>query len=251
VLYSLGDTSELYANVSRLYEAPTTFEMEDDVRGGNATLDAMHGTVYEIGTRSRAANANAGTRWHWDVSAYYAQIRDEILSVDDPAAPGNSLTTNIDETIHAGLEALVGASFALGSGGRHRLEPLVSLTLNEFSFDSDPVYGDNDLPAAPEYAVRGELMYRHAGGLYAGPTFDVVGERCADFSNTYTVDSYELLGLRIGYNAQKWEVFGEVRNLLDEDYIATVGVLNVAPADARVLYPGAPLSAYAGVRWQF
>jgi hypothetical protein len=28
-------------------------------------------------------------------------------------------------------------------------------------------------------------------------------------------------------------------------------VLNVAPANARVLYPGAPLSAYAGVRFSF
>jgi hypothetical protein len=33
------------------------------------------------------------------------------------------------------------------------------------------------------------------------------------------------------------------RLVLDEDYIATLGVLNVAEADARVLYPGAPLSA--------
>ena len=28
--------------------------------------------------------------WHWDVAAYYARIRDEILSVDDPAAPGTA-----------------------------------------------------------------------------------------------------------------------------------------------------------------
>ena len=50
---------------------------------------------------------------------------DEILSVDDPAAPGNSLTTNVDSTIHAGLEALVGMSIAAGGG---RIEPLLSVT---------------------------------------------------------------------------------------------------------------------------
>ena len=87
--------------------------------------------------------------------------------------------------------------------------------------------------------------------FYVGPTFDLVGRRYADFANTYQVDSYGLLGLRGGYAGKTWELFGEVRNLLDEDYIATVSVLNVASPDARVLYPGAPVSAYVGLRMQF
>jgi iron complex outermembrane receptor protein len=148
LIYTLSERSEAFASVSRLYEPPTTFELENDVRGNNATLDAMHGTVYELGMRSSLAEADE-IGWRWDISAYYAQVRDEILSVDDPAAPGNSLTTNIDRTTHAGLDALVGASFALAGSDRHRIEPLVSLTVNAFTFDSDPVYGNNDLPAAP------------------------------------------------------------------------------------------------------
>jgi iron complex outermembrane receptor protein len=245
---TLDDAGELYGNVSRLFEAPTTFEMEDDVRGGNATLDPMSGVVAEIGWRS-GSRPSAGARWTWDVSAYYGWISDEILSMDDPAAPGNSLTTNIDKTTHAGLEALVGAAFPLG--GRHRLEPQVSVSLNRFHFAADPVYGDNRLPAAPTYAVRGEILYRHAGGLYVGPTFDFVGERYADFANTYGVDGYALMGLRAGFSGRRFEVFGEVRNLFDEDYVATVSVLNAAGPNARVLYPGAPLSAFVGARYSF
>lgn len=42
-----------------------------------------------------------------------------------------------------------------------------------------------------------------------------------------------------------------MRNLLDENYIATLSVLNVASPDARVLYPGAPVSAYVGLRMEF
>jgi iron complex outermembrane receptor protein len=94
-------------------------------------------------------------------------------------------------------------------------------------------------------------MYHNAGGLYAGPTFDLVGRRYADFANTYRVDSYALLGLRGGYARETCELFGEVRNLLDENYIATLSVLNVASPDARVLYPGAPVSAYVGLRMEF
>ena len=125
VIYALNDSNELFASASRLYEAPTTFELEDDLRGSNATLDAMHGEVLEVGLRG-SSGAEGDVRWNWDVSAYYARLNDEILSVDDPAAPGNSLTTNVDSTIHAGLEALVGASFAAGGG---RIEPLLSVTL--------------------------------------------------------------------------------------------------------------------------
>ena len=248
VIASLNDAGELYGNVSRLFEAPTTFEMEDDVRGGNATLDPMKGTVAEVGWRSTPSQSQ-GIRWTWDFAAYYARISDEILSMDDPNAPGNSLTTNIDKTTHAGVEGLVSAS--VGLGGRHRIDPLVSITLNRFKFDGDPVYGNNDLPAAPTYAARGEVLYKHASGFYAGPTFDFVGRRYADFANSYTIDGYELIGLRAGVSGRRWEVFGEVRNMFDTDYIATVSVRNVAAADARVLYPGAPASAYTGVRFSF
>jgi len=248
VIFSLNDMGEAYGNVSRLFEAPTTFQMENQVPGGDPLLDPMTGTVLEFGLRS-TAGPSAGTQWNWDIAAYYARISDEILGTDDPAAPGNTLVTNIDKTIHAGFEALVGASIL--AGDEHRIEPQVSLTINNFRFAGDPAWGDNDLPAAPPYAVRGELLYRNARGFYVGPTFDLIGERYVNFANTYTVDGYGLMGLRAGLTRARWEVFGEVRNLFDTEYIATVGVVNPAPSNARVLYPGAPVSAYTGVRYSF
>ena len=42
------------------------------------------------------------------------------------------------------------------------------------------------------------MLYRHASGFYAGPTFDFIGRRYADFANSYSVDGYELMGLRAG-----------------------------------------------------
>ena len=248
-LYDLSDGITLFTNASRLFEPPTNFELEDDIRGGNDTLDPMYGYVIEIGGRGEH-QVGAASQWYWDVAFYYSQIHDEILSVDDPLAPGTSLSANVDNTIHAGVETLFGASLALDQAEQHRIEPTLSLTLNDFSFDGDDIYHDNDLPAAPGYALRGELLYRNASGVYIGPTFDMIDDRYADFSNTYKVESYELIGLRAGYNNQRWEVFAEATNLLDKDYVALVSVRNVASADAAVIYPGAPLSIYAGVRIQ-
>jgi iron complex outermembrane receptor protein len=248
VIASLNEAGEVYGNVSRLFEAPTTFQMIDDVRGGNTTLEPMSGTVVEAGWRSRPSQS-PGIRWNWDVAAYYARISDEILSLDDPNAPGNPLVTNIDHTTHAGLEAFISSSIA--AGDRHRVEPRVSFAVNQFHFDKDRLWGDNRLPAAPTYATRGEVLYRHAGGFYAGPTFDFIGKRYVDFANAYTVDGYGLMGLRAGFTSSRWELFAEVRNLFDEDYIATVSVLHIAGPNSRVLYPGAPISAYTGVRVGF
>ncbi|MBP6683381.1 MAG: TonB-dependent receptor [Halioglobus sp.] len=248
-LYDLSDGITLFTNASRLFEPPTNFELEDDIRGGNDTLDPMYGYVIEVGGRGEH-QVGAASQWYWDAACYYSQVHDEILSVDDPLAPGTSLSANVDNTIHAGVETLVGASLALDRAEQHRIEPTLSLTLNDFSFDDDAIYEDNDLPAAPGYAVRGELLYRHASGVYIGPTFDMIDDRYADFSNTYKVDSYELIGLRAGYTNQRWEVFAEATNLLDKDYVALVSVRNVASPDAAVIYPGAPLSFYAGIRFQ-
>src|SRR5690606_36418473 len=161
--------------------------LEDDVRGDGSTLDAMNGYVAEVGIRG-ALDLEGAAAWHWDVSLYYARIRDEILSVEDPSAPGTSLSANIGRTIHAGVEALV--------GGR----------LSALACARDAARGDNGLPVAPDYAIGGEVMCRHASGFFGGPTFDLVGSRYADFSNTYRVASYSLLGLRAGIGREDWEL---------------------------------------------
>lgn len=247
VIRGLGGGSEWYASVSRIFEAPTNSQLVDDVAANDTALDPMHGTVVETGLRGGTRRGE--TRLTWDVSAYYTALRDEILSVDDPAASGTALSTNIDRTTHAGIEALVGASFALAGG--HRIEPLLSVTLNAFSFDSDPAYGDNRLPAAPRYFARGEVLYRHASGFYIGPTFDFVGRRYVDFANSYDVGGYALLGARAGYELERWELFAEARNLRDEEYFAAITVLDRADLGSRTLYSGAPRSLYFGARYQF
>jgi iron complex outermembrane receptor protein len=209
--------------------------------------------VLEVGSRGAVDAGTAG--WHWDVALYWRRLKDEILSRDDPAAPGTSQSFNVDRTVHAGVEALLGASFALDANGAHRIEPLVNLTLNHFRFDGDATYGDRDLPAAPKVALKGELLYRHASGFFIGPTFDHSGRRWADFSNTYKVAATTLWGLRAGYASDTWEVFADARNLGDKAHVSQISVLDAAPANAdataAILAPGEPRSLYVGARLKF
>lgn len=248
VIYQLTPASQLFANVSRTYEAPTLYELQDDTATGPAPtlLDAMKGTVLEVGSRGELDAGSA--RWHWDVAMYWGRLKDEILSRD---VGGVSQSLNVDRTVHAGVEALLGASFALDAAGAHRIEPLVNLALNRFRFDGDGTYGNRDLPAAPKLALKGEVLYRHASGLFFGPTFDRVGRRWADFSNTYAVAAYTLWGLRAGYATKSWEVFADARNLGDKAYVSQFSVMDAAPSTAAILTPGEPRSLYVGARFRF
>lgn len=249
VLRDVGRSATLYGNLSKLFEPPTNYELEDNAAGGSATLNAMTGTVLEFGAR-RLAGGHDSWGWKWDVSLYYAEIDDAILAVEDPDAPGTSLVTNIDNAIHAGLEAVFGAMFPLGPGGA-TVEPILSVTVNELRFDHDALYGRNRLPAAPRHFVRGEVLYRSARGWHVGPTFDVVGPRWADFANTYRIDSHTLVGLRGGWANDRWQAFAELRNLTDRAYVVTHSVRAAARPDDAILNPGEPRSAYVGFQVRF
>lgn len=251
LIRQLTPDSQLYASVGRLYQSPNTFDLDNArmERGPAATLDAMHGTSYELGVRGASDTTGPAPRWHWSVGSYYERIRDEIFSIDNPAAPGISLTANLPRTIHAGVEAEASATLPLAAGGY--LEPRVSASWNAFSFDHDPVYGSNRLPSAPRYALHAELIYHTSNGFYVGPTLDTTGSRYADFANSYRVGGYTLVGLRGGLRRGRWELYAEADNLLDRRYAVSVGVLDRAGPDAAVLNPGAPRSIYLGARYRY
>jgi iron complex outermembrane recepter protein len=244
-IFAMGGNAQWFTSASRSYEVPTTFELVDEADGSGNPLDPMHGVVFETGLRGTTVRGT--THLNWELATYYTALRDEILSID---VNGTSSATNIDRTTHAGIEALAGASFAIGEGG-HRIEPLLNFAFNAFAFDSDATYGNNRLPSAPRWFARGELMYRNARGFSAGPTFDFVGARHVDFANTYRVGSHGLLGARASFRSNNWELFAEGRNLLDKRYVATVAVKDEVNPGMQILFPGAPRSVHAGASYRF
>lgn len=78
-----------------------------------------------------------------------------------------------------------------------------------------------------------------------------MGKRYADFSNTYEVYAYTLLGFLTGWSNDRVNVYLDMRNVLDENYVATVGVRTTAAANDAILNPGEGRAAYAGVEVRF
>ncbi|HEY1180999.1 MAG TPA: TonB-dependent receptor, partial [Rhodocyclaceae bacterium] len=243
LLYQQSRDLQLFANLSRSYEPPSFGELT----GGTRPLinQAQRGTTLEIGSRGQSRNVD------WDVSAYYARIKDELMQTQVFAA-GNSgasapQTVNADNTIHAGIE------FGLTARLPADLEWRSNLLLNRFRFDGDPSFGNNTLPGVPRALLRAELLHRKAA-FYAGPTIEAASSTTVDMTNSTSAPGYAIFGFKFGQqNAKGMSWFIEGRNLGDRKYAATTAVVrdfNAPGTDQAVYLPGDGRSVYAGIQWR-
>ena len=238
VRQELTSDIQVYGNVSGSYEPPTFGELAG---GPNVTpVSAQRAHTAEIGTRGTARQAWGTMRW--DVSLYRAQVRDELLALND--ASGNPLgTTNAGKTIHQGVEAGLEASIGRQWTAR------AAYQLNDFRFDDDRVFGNNRLAGVPRHFATGELLYRMDNGFYLGPNMRLASSANVDHANTLKAAGYAVYGFKIGQRVTRnvtW--FIDARNLTDKVYAATTGVIaDARGADSRQFYPGDGRAVYAGV----
>jgi iron complex outermembrane receptor protein len=172
--------------------------------------------------------------------------------------PGN--TINAGKTTHQGVE--FGLSYDvlrnLATANDTRFDRLVlrnNFFWNDFRFKNDPTFGDRLLPGYAPYYYRGELMYEHPCGFYVGPNVEWSPVRyAADMARTTFADPYALLGFKLGYKTHKGvSFFAEVRNITDETYSPTTGVVTnaAAPGAGAVFLPGDGRAFYAGVEFKW
>ncbi|KQT38161.1 TonB-dependent receptor [Methylophilus sp. Leaf414] len=244
VLYQLQPQVQLFANASRSFEPPSFGELNSLVV---SSLNAQKGTTFEIGSRGNSEFID------WDIALYQARLQDELLQVGAVGSPFANQTINAGKTIHRGLE------FGLTGRLPYSLQWRSSLLINDFKLDGDPTFGNNRLPGIQRSLLRAELLYRGSDFLenfYIGPTIEWSPQRYnVDFAETLYADSYFLWGIKAGQKiSQHWSWFVEGRNLADQKYAATTGVI----ADARraftspaQFFPGDGRTAYLGVTWTY
>lgn len=245
VRQDLADHAQVYANVSRSYEPPSFGEI---TAVGNITgllaLDAQQAVTAEVGTRGELERAS------WDISAYYAWIRDELISYQ--VAPNVSRTINADHTVHAGLE--VGGEVVpcenLVANDRLRLR--AAYLLNWFHFVDDAQFGNDAIAGVPPQYLHLEALYEWNGGWYAGPSTQVVQAAYVDHANTTEAPGWATVGAKAGYRGSHgFSGWIEVRNLLNQNYSQTYGVVTTANASSAVYNPGDGRSFYAGAGWRW
>lgn len=226
ITYQVSSAAQLFGGV---YKAFGPAQTADSLAGfTDQQLEAERSVNYEIGLRG------AVNKTRYELTAFRMDFENQII-------PANSNTdfqkTNGGKTLHQGIEAALG--FDLGAG---------------FNFDTNATYiadahyvgdrykanGSLDIPGGnrvtytPEWIVNASLGYKN-GGLRTALTANYMSAQFTDAANTTDIaentsgfftgqiDAYTTFDLNAYYTLNKqFSVFGAVKNLTDERYIASL-----------------------------
>jgi iron complex outermembrane receptor protein len=266
-VYRTTETSQLYFNASRAYEAPLNLELLSSVNAngslntGFLNLDAQRAWQLELGHRGTSSDK----RYNWDVTVYDLEMQKEILA---SVINNQSTFQNANSTRHTGVEAgggmvLTRGLFAREERGRmDSLQTRVAYTWSRFKFTDDVRGGGiggpnvliakdgNTVAGMPEHALNVELRYDHPAGWWIAPIAEwSLSGFYTDYLNTIKNPSYFVLHLRSGWNiGEHWVLFAEGRNLTDKTY---AGAVVVNDQFNRFANPAFGISGFAGVEYKF
>lgn len=243
LLFEPSGDVQLFANYSRSHELPgfsevnqVPFAVGGVVAPGFVDLDPQRAWTIEIGTRGSAGPVR------WDVTAYRADIRGELLQFDQ--GPGVlAATFNAGRTRHQGVEAGLGLT----------LSPWLALRgvwqWSDFTFRGDRQFDDNRLPVVPEHAIRGEATIG-TDRLSVSPVVEWVPRGAfADYRNTTRVPGYALLGASARARLDdRFTLFVDARNLTGRKAIGDISAVVGATAASAIYYPVERRAVYGGVR---
>jgi iron complex outermembrane receptor protein len=244
VLFDATPQVQLYANYSRSAEFPGFGEVFQTVNGVSTfigAIDPQTAWTAEIGTRGKTG------RLSWDVSAYRAIVKGELLQYNVDVNAGIPASTfNADHTLHQGIEA----GLTLDAADWLRLRQV--WMYSDFRFRDDAVFGDNRLPVVPRHVLRSEVRLG-SETLHVAPSVEWVPQGAyADYANTTRTRGYALLGVTAGATlASGIDVFLDARNLTGKKAIGDISAtLSATPASA-IYYPVERRAIYGGVRARF
>ncbi|MCH7749853.1 MAG: TonB-dependent receptor [Acidobacteria bacterium] len=279
-----GDAVSVFGRYAESNRAPTAAELScadpnEPCRVPNAfisdpPLEQAVARSVEGGARGRAGSTT-GQRVAWSATVYRTRIADDILFIASPELRGTGFFQNGGDTLRVGLDLDL-------SGRIHRMDWFASYGLVHATFESPLTLPSNEtindaateegtiavapgdrLPGIPRHSVKAGV------GVALSSTWDIAVETVLTSSRVFVgdegndqaeVDGYGLVNVRMSYQATDTVVlFLRLDNLLDTEY-ETFGVLaeieiELAEApgasDPRFVSPGAPRSAFAGVRFRF
>jgi len=242
LVFAPSQRLNLYANLSRAFETPSTTEFANPDGGGfNPGLDAQVARGLEFGARGELTG-----RWRYEVTLYRLDVDDELVPFQRPGDE-RVFYENAGASSRRGLELLLAGE--LGAGFETTLAySRASLEFDDFRDADGNRFDGNDIPGNPGSQLFVELAWRGAGGLYLIADCLLVGEFYADNANAVEIDRYEVANLRGGvdWRTPRWSVspFVGVNNLFDESYFG-----NVRPNGAfgRFYEPAPERNLYAGV----
>ncbi|WP_127471601.1 TonB-dependent receptor family protein [Thiomicrorhabdus aquaedulcis] len=246
VTYQVSPAAQVFGGVYKAFAPAVT---ADALTGyEDQQLEAERSVNYEIGVRGAVDTTR------YELAAFQMNFENQII-------PANSNSdfqkTNGGKTLHQGIEAALG--FELGGG--FSLDTNVTYVANaqyvgnRYKANGDLDIADgNRVTYTPEWIMNASLGYKN-GGLNTALSANHMSAQFTDTANTkeiaentsgfFTgqVDAYTTLDLNAHYTVDKQlSVFGAVKNLTDERYIASL---------RQGIYAGPDRSFELGAKYKF
>ena len=231
----------VYATIGTAFQTPTTTELGNpNGPGFNPDIQPQTSVTYEIGGRA-----------HWpgslitEASTYYITVDDELVQFESPN--GRAAFRNAGRSRRYGLEL---------DWQARPLTPLrwsgaVTLLRSEYTDYQvgDLNFAGNDEPGIPQWWIYQELRYDHPLGIFAALEAFLVDGYFVNDANTASTATYELVNLRLGYQAtlgDHWTVapFVGFNNLANQSYIGTA---RLNALGGRYFEPAPTFNSYAGI----
>lgn len=249
LIWQAGTNWQLFGNLSRSAEPPTFGDLQFARENDLARLRPQRATTLELGARGEAAGVT------WNASVYRAHLKNELQCISSSFNVCDR-TTNLDRTVHQGVEAglqwiALRNVFTRAPQADH-VRIAAAWTWSDFRFRRDPQWGDNRIPGVPRHFLRAEAIYHHPSGFYFGPGIEWVPQAYyVDNANTLGTRAYLLPGVRAGRDFGAWSFYLEARNLTNRKYIASASITDRAAPDAALFEPGTGRSLFAGLQTRF
>jgi iron complex outermembrane receptor protein len=264
-VYDLNDRAELFGaasqNVRALIGSATGTSPFSASQAGfeqiRDTIKPETATTFELGLRFRD-DVLEGV-----VSAYHVKFNDRLLAIQQGSAiigAFNALA-NVGSVTSRGIE----------TGVDWQLHPLVnwynSASFNESTYDDDFTSGTTlvrtkgkTVVDSPRWMFNSELGFDNEN-TFAKLHLKYTSAREYTFLNQGNVDGYSIMNLSAGYRFGQVGALRDltaqldVTNLLDKDYISTVGSGGFGNADAngtaQTLLPAAPRQLFLSLKASF
>ena len=165
---------------------------------------------YEIGAKSRFLD----NKLIVNGSVYYMDISE--MQVSQTFSPVEVYITNAAKATSMGFELETIARLSDGLS----LNASFGYTNTEFGSFQDIAgdYEGNKNPWAPKYTFNIGGQYRHGSGFYARADLIGYGKMYLDKANEYSRDAYEIVNVKIGYEADSFDLYLYAKNLFDKKY---------------------------------
>lgn len=233
--YDISPSVNSYISYASGFVVPTTSQLWTS-RYDNSELQPEKAKNYEIGLRTSFWQK----RLKLDTSIYSMDITNKIV-VDAT----DTMYVNAGEASQEGAEIM--ATIAPSAWARFTMAYTYALNNYEAYVDGGIDYSGNRQPRSPKHHLNARVAVFPVRNLEVELEMDEISAQYADDANLHQYTRPTLFNLRVGYDWQKWSVWGHVLNLTDEQYAAYVS----DDASGMNLYSGTPMTLFAGLSYKF